>query len=333
MNQLPLTLLNDVQAEIGSLMLGEYDVITVVLSIMIAAMAAYAAIEMLSDPPSAPQRFHRLKLIGGAITFGFGVWSMHFVGMLAFRLPVPIYYDVTTSLLSIVPAWIGSGVAFQLIDRERVGGAALVVASVFIGFAISSMHYIGMAAMRLPATMQYHLMLFIASISVAIAAAYTALRLIQYLRSRSESSLFVKQMAALLLGVGVAAMHYVGMAAVEFRWADLNVDEASGISLAGLDWLFALIAIVFFSVVLIFGARDPYSERGMSLSAKTAVIAALLVAASATGVGFVAHDYLGGILLEEKIEEQGEAVGGDIHKLSTMMKALEEDVRFFSQLP
>ncbi|MES9876296.1 MAG: EAL domain-containing protein [Candidatus Sedimenticola sp. PURPLELP] len=328
-----MTALNGLQLEPGSLMFGEYDIAAVILSVMIAVMAAYAAIELVVDLPTASSRRRQLRLAGGAAILGFGIWSMHFVGMLAFKLPVPVSYDVPITLLSIVPAWVGTGIAFYLLSRKETGPFSLVVAAFLIGIAIASMHYTGMAAMCLQATVKYQWSLFFASIAVAVIASYTALLLVISLRYKRETSLWVKQLAAALLGSAVAATHYIGVSAIEFRWSDIAVDQSEGLLLADLDWMFAGIAILFFSIVLIFSSRDRYSKGGVSLSSKTAAIAALLVAVSTAGVGFVTYSYVGDILLQEEIEEQGQAVRGDIRELSSMMGSLGEDVRFMSRLP
>ncbi|MET0084196.1 MAG: EAL domain-containing protein [Sedimenticola sp.] len=330
MNQLSM---DSVSGTAGTLMSGAYDIVTVLLSIMIAVMAAYAAIELVVGRPSDRPVRYRLRLFGGALTLGLGIWSMHFVGMLAYRLPVDVYYDIPTILASIIPAWIGAGIAFSLIVRKRTGQLSLLVAAMAIGLAISGMHYIGMAAMRLPASMSYNVTLFATSISVAVFASYFALRLILDLRGRREAVLWVKQLAAAILGLAVAAMHYLGMAAVEFRWLDVPPETVPGISLVDLDWLFALIAIIFFIVVLIFGSRDRYSEHGMSLSSKAAVIAALAVAISTVTVGVITYRFVSDLLLREKVEEQGAFLASEVRELSTMMVSLEEDVRFFAQLP
>ncbi|MET0094134.1 MAG: MHYT domain-containing protein, partial [Sedimenticola sp.] len=124
-----------------------------------------------------------------------------FVGMLAFKLPVDVYYDIPMTLISVFPAWIGAGIAFLLIARKRPGQLSLLMASVATGLAIAGMHYIGMAAMRLPASMSYNAILFAASIAVAVFTSYFALRLILDLRDRSEALLWVKQLTAAILGL------------------------------------------------------------------------------------------------------------------------------------
>ncbi|MET0102230.1 MAG: EAL domain-containing protein [Sedimenticola sp.] len=330
MNQLSM---DSVSGTAGTLMSGAYDIVTVLLSIMIAVMAAYAAIELVVGLPSGRPGRYRLRVFGGALALGFGIWSMHFVGMLAYRLPVDVYYDLPMTLISVFPAWIGSGIAFLLIARKRTGQLSLLMASVATGLAIAGTHYIGMVAMRLPASISHNAVLFAASIAVAVFASYVALRLILDLRDRSEAVLWVKQLAAAILGLAIAAMHYLGMAAVEFRWSEVPAVAPSGIYLGELNWLFALIAIAYFTAVLIFGSRDRYSERGMSLSSKAAVIAALAVAISTVTVGVVTYRFVSDLLLHEKVEEQGAFLASEVRELSTMMVSLEEDVRFFAQLP
>jgi NO-binding membrane sensor protein with MHYT domain len=130
---------------------GSYDTRLVVLSVLIAVTASYAALDLAGRVASARGSVRAVWLGGGAIAMGIGIWSMHYVGMLAFRLPVPIEYDWPTVLFSLFAAILASAIALFVASREEMGLFRAAIGSIFMGSAIAGMHYIGMAAMRLPA--------------------------------------------------------------------------------------------------------------------------------------------------------------------------------------
>src|SRR5204862_2092372 len=130
---------------------GSYDYRLVILSVLIAICAAYAALDLAGRTTAAKGRLRLAWLAGGAIAMGLGIWSMHYIGMLAFSLPIPVLYDVPTVLLSLFAAMAASGIALFVVSRKSMGALRAGVGSLFMGGAISAMHYVGMAAMRLRA--------------------------------------------------------------------------------------------------------------------------------------------------------------------------------------
>src|SRR6266852_8656447 len=134
---------------------GSYDYLLVALSVIIAVLASYAALGLAGRVTSAQGKVRLLWLSGGAIAMGFGIWSMHYIGMLAFRLPVPVQYDWPTVLLSLLAAILASVIALFVVSRHKMGLFRALAGSLFMGGGIAAMHYIGMAAMRLPAMCRY----------------------------------------------------------------------------------------------------------------------------------------------------------------------------------
>lgn len=155
-------------------------------------------------------------LFGGAMSMGIGIWSMHYVGMLAFLLPVPVTYHVPTVLLSLVAAILASLVALTVVSRRRLGIATSACASLAMGGGIAAMHYIGMAAMRLPARCHWSSGLVSTSILLAVAVSMVALFLIFELRENKPNNRIKKGAGILLMGAAIPLMHYTGMAAAEF---------------------------------------------------------------------------------------------------------------------
>ena len=148
---------------------------------------------------------------------GMGIWSMHFIGMLAFRLPVPMSYDVSITLLSLLIAVVVSAFALYTVSRERLGLGRLLRGGLIMGAGIASMHYTGMAAMRMGATVRYHPELLALSIGIAVVASWAALWMAFRLRGNSlPSDVRRKAGSALLMGAAICGMHYTGMAAAIF---------------------------------------------------------------------------------------------------------------------
>src|SRR5580704_18972274 len=130
------------------LMVGSYDYRLVALSVVIAVLASYAALSLAERVTSARGSARTIWLAGGATAMGIGIWSMHYIGMLAFTLPVPIQYDWPTVLVSLLAAIFASAVALFVVSRKKMGFTRAIIGSIFMGGAIAGMHYIGMAAMR-----------------------------------------------------------------------------------------------------------------------------------------------------------------------------------------
>src|SRR5690349_17760243 len=193
---------------------GTYDPYLVALSILVAGFASYTALDLggrvaLAQGPTLAQGpSHRIWLAAAALTMGAGIWSMHFVAMIAFELPAPVSYDVGLTVLSLVLAIIGTSGSFYVISRPGAWRPRLVLSGVFMGFAILGMHYTGMAAMRGPVELSYDPLWFALSVIVAIGAATAALWLAFGTRDPGQ-----KLAAAIVLGFAISGMHYTGMRA------------------------------------------------------------------------------------------------------------------------
>jgi PAS domain S-box-containing protein len=198
-------------------MKGSYNPALVAFSILIAVLASYTALALASRVHVSRGRFRLAWLVGGSVAMGIGIWSMHFVGMLAHRLPVPVTYDVPLWLLSMAVAVGASALGLWLSGRRALSRPALAGAGVLMGVAIAGMHYVGMAAMRIPGRITYEPRLVVASVTIAIVAAAVAIGL--FLRTRGDDSPRGRKLkvgAALVMGAAIAGMHYTAMAAARF---------------------------------------------------------------------------------------------------------------------
>ncbi len=195
---------------------GFYDYGEVARSVLIAIAASYAALDLAGRVTAARGRVRLVWLSGGAIAMGIGIWAMHLKGMLAFRLPVPVEYHWPTVLASLLVAILASAVALYVTSRRKMGRIEALTGSVIMGVGIAGLHYIMMAAMRLPAITQYSLFLVTCSILLAVLFSLIALLLAFGLREETRWSVPRGLGSAILMGAAISAMHYTGMAAASF---------------------------------------------------------------------------------------------------------------------
>ncbi|OYY94953.1 MAG: hypothetical protein B7Y41_05180 [Hydrogenophilales bacterium 28-61-23] len=197
---------------------GFYDPELVVLSILIAIFAAHAALSVTDQVRVA--RLNAQKLIWltvGALVMGGGTWAMHFIGMLALRLPCRVSYDTGLTLISILPGIFASAVALRLISSRNFTKNRLFVSSLLLGMGIGVMHYTGMAALRLDGLLRYNPLLFGVSILVAVALAWLALSIHYRLQTQAViARRWLRLISAAILGGAVSGMHYTAMAAAYF---------------------------------------------------------------------------------------------------------------------
>jgi len=195
-----------------------YNPWLVTLSVIIAVIASYTALSLAERVSASGRRGSFFWFAGGAVSMGIGIWSMHFIGMLAFHLPIPVAYDITLTSISVIPAILASGVALFEIRRGKRNITTLFIAALVMGGGISVMHYTGMAAMRMLPPISYDPVLFVLSVTIAVAASMVALEIAYYLQTEAESSFIVSKKlgSALIMGLAIAGMHYTGMAAANF---------------------------------------------------------------------------------------------------------------------
>jgi two-component system, sensor histidine kinase and response regulator len=197
-------------------MIGTYSLALVSVSILVAILASYAALDLAERTTAAAGRIRAAWLMGGSVAMGTGIWSMHFIAMLAFRLPTQVYYDVKLVFASAVCAVAASFLGLWVVSNRNPTMWHLALGGLFMGPAIAGMHYIGMAAMRLSSVLSYDPALQTLSIVVAVVVSWLALWLAHYFRNGTRSLLLGKCASAVVMGWGVAGMHYTGMAATSF---------------------------------------------------------------------------------------------------------------------
>ena len=237
---------------------GHYDYWMVALSVFIAMLAAYAALDLAGRVTSARGRARLFWLSGGAVAMGTGIWSMHYVGMEALRLPVVVYYDWPTVLVSMMAAISASGIALFIVSRKTLGMRSVAIGSITMGSGIAGMHYIGMAAMRLPAMCSYSAGLVTLSVVLAVAISAVALHMTFRFRGETADWGWRKTLSALVMGSAIPTMHYVGMAAATFYPAPLrtvDLRHAVDISALGIAAI-TLVTMVMLGLVFVLSIVD-----------------------------------------------------------------------------
>ncbi|MDD5249932.1 MAG: EAL domain-containing protein [Rhodocyclaceae bacterium] len=232
----------------GSLYVGSYDPLLVVASFLIAAFAALAALAVAGRMRSAKTAAARANwLLVGALALGGGIWSMHFVGMLAFRLPLTVRYDPVLTAASMLPGVLASAAALWVVSRKDLHWGEIAGGGGVLGAGIAAMHHMGMAAMRINARMSYDPRLFALSLLVAVALAVIALSIrFQVDAWRGRIGKWSTPLSAVVMGGAITGMHYMAMSAAYFQ---RNGDAAAADG--GLNPTFLATIIVVVSGLLI----------------------------------------------------------------------------------
>ncbi|GAB6928341.1 bifunctional diguanylate cyclase/phosphodiesterase [Paenibacillus sp. JCM 10914] len=195
---------------------GSYNFYIVGLSIVIAILASYSALNITSKISDATGKTRFFWLVGGSLVMGSGIWSMHFVGMLALHLHTNVKYDAFLTIMSMLASVVSSFIAFYITMPKDINWAKIAIGGFFMGSGIVTMHYMGMEAMVMHAEIQYDPFIWTLSALVAFAASYAALLLFLRFRSHSQSSV-LKWISAVIMGFAVCGMHYTGMKAARFE--------------------------------------------------------------------------------------------------------------------
>ena len=210
-----------------------YDYRLVALSVGVATLASYVALDLAGRVTAAHGRTRLLWLTGGAFAMGSGIWSVHYIGMLAYRLPIPVYYHLPTVGLSLLAAVLASLTALYVVSRERIRPTDVVLGSLIMGAGIATVHYAGMNAMRLAAIHHYNRGLWILSVFTAVAVSIMRMMLIAYFREENRSW-NLKVATAVVMGLAIPVMHYTGIAAVTFTPSKEMPDLSHAVDLSTL---------------------------------------------------------------------------------------------------
>jgi two-component system, sensor histidine kinase and response regulator len=215
---------------------GSYAPGLVALSVVISIFASYAALDLAGRVTAARGRVRALWLVGGASAMGLGIWSMHYIGMLAFSLPIPVLYNWPTVAVSLLAAILASAVALYVVSRESMSVWRAAAGSIVMGAGIAAMHYIGMDAMRMAAMCHFDYALVALSVVLAIVISFVALWLAFRARVERRGGGWNKIASSVVMGIAIPVMHYTGMAAASFVPSSEvpNLSHAVNISVLGI---------------------------------------------------------------------------------------------------
>jgi PAS domain S-box-containing protein len=229
-------------------LIGSYNYALVALSVLIAMFASYAALDLAGRVTASGGWTRAVWLLGGAGAMGTGIWSMHYIGMLAFILPISVAYHWPTVLLSWFAAIFASVVALYVVSRQRMGASRAVAGSLLMGGGIASMHYIGMAAMRSAAICRFNSILVMLSVVFAVSISLVASRITFHFRDEKTGIGRQKLAGAMVMGAAIPIMHYTGMAAASFTPSGMpapaDLSHAVSISTLGIAGIAAVTFIV-----------------------------------------------------------------------------------------
>ncbi len=252
---------------------GNYHPILVAVSILVAIFASYTGLSLADRVRSSQGITAAVWTAGGALALGTGIWAMHFIGMLAFHLPIALGYDLAITGLSLLLPVLVTGLALWQLRHRVVPAPRLAAAALLMGLGINGMHYTGMAAMRMQPGIVYDPVTFAASLLLAIAAAAGSLWIAYRLRLRTPRASLIQAAAATVMGLAIAGMHYTGMAAAGFPPGSVCLAATQGMDQVNLAILVTLGTAGILTMALVVSVYDA------RLESRTHVLAASLATA------------------------------------------------------
>ena len=281
---------------------GSYSSSLVLISLCVAILASYTALDLTGRIATAKGRAACLWMGGGALAMGIGVWSMHFIGMLAFSLPIDLGYDLALTAFSLLIAVLSSGFALWLVSQPSLPWQQLAFGALIMGAGIAFMHYTGMAALRMLPGIDYDPTLFGASLLIAVGASAAALWIAFRLRAHTPYVRQIRGLAAVVMGFAIVGMHYTGMAAANFPDGSFcGALVEGGLQGDGLVYLVLITTLAVLAVALLTSVLDA------RLEARTAELARSLTLANQELTQLALHDTLTDLpnrtLLADRIEQ------------------------------
>jgi NO-binding membrane sensor protein with MHYT domain len=225
-----------------------YNLFLVALSFFVSVFGSYTGILLIKAAQSSTQN-KGIWILAAAVALGGGaIWTMHFIGMLAYDMGMPVNYDplITFASLAIAVIVVGAGLFF--VAGNQTSLVRLMIAGIITGLGVASMHYSGMYAMNMAANMTYNPTLFTVSIIIALVAATAALWLAFNLDGNTKMLA-----AAVVMGIAVCGMHYVGMAAMQMEAMDHSIIIEAGIKPLTLGLFIFCFAMLLLVLCLIVG--------------------------------------------------------------------------------
>lgn len=241
---------------------GQYDLFLVGLSCVVTVFAFYVVLNIISHIRAEKNQYIEMCwMLGGAFTMGAGIWSMHFIGMLAFMMPVPMKYDLVWTGASLLVAILVSGLILFMLQKKKYSFAQLALSGFIIGLAIATMHYMGMEGMKFFINIHYLPGLFFLSFVISIVASQIALYLaLQSHHGSNQRQFYFKIMSALVMGVAVCGTHYTGMAAAVFTPNPSHLSHLSNQEIQSNYLALFIAGITSLIIIVAFSASSSYKK-------------------------------------------------------------------------
>lgn len=282
------------------MLLSNHNDVLVLLSTIVAILASYTALDMAGRMTTAKGKISQLWLFGSATSMGIGIWSMRFIGMLAFSLPIPIGYDPLVAVLSMIIAISSSTFALWLACNEKRPKTGLLLGALLMGGGIAAMHYTGMTAMRMELSISQSVPWVALSILISIVASGVAMWMAFHLRHYSPHIKLLRIGAATLMGLAIVAVHYIDITAADFPRSNYN----TAIYPVDNNWLSLLVAVVTLAILTITLIISVLYSR---LQIRTSTLASSLAQANRELTQLALHDNLtklpNRLLLEDRLTQ------------------------------
>ncbi|MFK3876791.1 putative bifunctional diguanylate cyclase/phosphodiesterase [Pantoea agglomerans] len=232
-----------------------WDSVLICVSLIVAFIASFTALDTAGRVAVSRGWSARFWLLVGGIAMGIGVWAMHFIGMLAMMMPMMMRYDTRLTILSLLVAILASVLAFgQTVGGLHLTRQRLLRGTLILGAGVVVMHYLGMYALLIEPQPEWNALLVALSVLIAFAASGLALWLAFHLRQGDHHLMLMRGLASLVMGIAIAGMHYVGMAAAEFSHSSMM--QPHGVSNAGLAVWVTLITLTILGITLLSSMLD-----------------------------------------------------------------------------
>ena len=242
-------------------MLISWNIPLVILSVLLAMVGSYVALVHARRMRLSTGHTANMWMLTGAATLGVAIWAMHFLGMLAFHPPIPLGYDLWLTLLSLLVAFVAALLGFKVLREPRISARRILFRAILMGIGISSMHYLGMAALKMQPAIAYNPPVFVASVLIAIAASWGALNFMyraEWLKLHGTPRTLL---GGALLGLAISAMHYVAMLGVRIAPDAVSRVDALRIEPNVLGVMIALTVLFWFGGGLLASLFDQRMAR------------------------------------------------------------------------
>lgn len=240
----------------GSKMLHvSWDPVLIGISFVVAFIASFIALDSAGKATISNQRESAFWRLSGGATLGMGIWSMHFIGMLAMKMTMPISYHLPLTAFSFVIALVSATLAITIaISGKTLSTKRLAVATSVLSSGVVTMHYVGMAAIIEHAAIAWNSALILLSVVIAVVASGAGLWLAFHLRQNTRRALVHRLIAALVMALAIASMHYTGMGAATFTHAGHALH--SGITSLELSIWVSATTLVILGIMLVISMVD-----------------------------------------------------------------------------